>query len=49
VPKDARGLRLLISEDDAETRLVIGHENSLLHKKIYFGVDSALPLVKAAQ
>lgn len=36
VPKDARGLRLLITEDDPETRFVIGHENSLLHKKIYF-------------
>jgi hypothetical protein len=43
VPKDARGLRLLITEDDPETRLVIGHENSLLHKKIYFGIDAAPP------
>lgn len=43
-PMDARGLRLLITEDDPETRLVIGHENSLLHKKIYFSVDSAPPL-----
>jgi hypothetical protein len=41
VPKEARGLRLLITEDDPETRFVIGHENSLLHKKIYFAVDSA--------
>ena len=49
VPKDARGLRLLITEDDPETRLVIGHENSLLHKKIYLGVDSAPPPGKAAQ
>jgi hypothetical protein len=40
VPKDARGLRLLITEDDPETRFVIGHENSLLHKKIYLGVDA---------
>src|SRR3989449_8734258 len=39
VPKDAQGLRLLITEDDPETRFVIGHENSLLHKKIYFGLD----------
>jgi len=39
VPKDARGLRLLIIEDDPETRLVIGHENSLLHKKIYLGIE----------
>jgi hypothetical protein len=49
VPKDARGLRLLITEDDPETRLVIGHENSLLHKKIYLGVDSAPPLAKASR
>jgi hypothetical protein len=49
VPRDARGLRLLITEDDPETRLVVGHENSLLHKKIYFGVDGAPPLAKAAR
>jgi hypothetical protein len=49
VPRDARGLRLLITENDAETRLVIGHENSLLHKKIYFAVDSASPLTKSAR
>jgi len=49
VPKDARGLRFLITEDDPETRLVIGHENSLLHKKIYFGLDSAPSLTKPAQ
>lgn len=41
VPKEAQGLRLLITEDDPETRFVIGHENSLLHKKIYFDVESA--------
>src|SRR5215472_13425768 len=40
VPKNARGLRLLLIEDDPETRFVIGHENSLLHKKIYFGVEA---------
>src|SRR6266849_2851633 len=49
VPKDARGLRLLITEDDPETRLVIGHENSFLRKKIYFGVDSPLPLTPTAR
>lgn len=49
VPKDSRGLRLLITEDDPETRLVIGHENSLLHKKIYFGIDAAPPLSKAVR
>jgi hypothetical protein len=49
VPRDARGLRLLITEDDPETRLVIGHENSLLHKKIYFAVDGAPPLIQTAR
>lgn len=39
VPKNVRGLRLLITEDDPETRLIIGHENSLLHKKIYLGLN----------
>ena len=41
VPKDASGLHLLITEDDPETVLIIGHENSLLHRKIYLGLDSA--------
>jgi hypothetical protein len=46
VARDAHKLRLLITEADPETRLVIGHENSFLHKKIYFAVDSAPPLAK---
>jgi hypothetical protein len=46
VPDDARHLRLLITEADPETLLVIGHENSLLHKKIYLGLDSAPPIPK---
>jgi hypothetical protein len=41
VPTGASGLRLLITEDDPETVLIIGHENSLLHRKIYLGLDSA--------
>jgi Domain of unknown function (DUF4352) len=41
VPKDAAGLRLLITEDDPETVLIIGHENSLWHRKIYLSLDSA--------
>jgi len=45
VPSDARGLRLLIAEDDPETRLLIGHENSLLHKKIFLDVQAAPRLV----
>ena len=40
VPNDARSLRLLVTEDDPETRFVIGHENSFLHKKIYFDVNA---------
>jgi hypothetical protein len=48
VPRHANELRLLITEDDPETRLVIGHENSLLHKKVYFAVDSAPPIAKTA-
>jgi hypothetical protein len=43
VPKEAHGLHLLITENDPETRFVIGHENSLLHKKIYFDVQGASP------
>jgi len=46
VPKDVSGLRLLITEDDPETRFVIGHENSLLHKKIFFDVDAASRLAR---
>jgi hypothetical protein len=39
VPMDAQKLRLLITEDDPETRFVIGHENSLVHKKIYLSLE----------
>lgn len=49
MPRDARKFRLLITEDDPETRLVIGHENSLLHKKIYFAVDSVPPLANTTR
>jgi hypothetical protein len=41
VPKHTSGLRLLITENDPETLLIIGHENSLLHKKIYLSLNSA--------
>src|SRR6266481_4952826 len=40
VPNDVQKLRLLITEDDPETRFVIGDENSLLHKKIYLSLDA---------
>ena len=49
VGKDSRGLRLLLTEDDPESRLVIGHENSFLHKKIYFGLDSVALLSGTAR
>ena len=40
VPSDARDLRLLITEPDHfPTQLLLGHENSLLHKKIWFKVS----------
>jgi hypothetical protein len=41
VPKGVSGLRLLITEDDPETVLIIGHENSLFHRKVYLGLNSA--------
>ena len=36
LPADARAATLLINEASWETRLVIGHENSLLHKQTKF-------------
>jgi hypothetical protein len=47
VPKNVSGLRLLITEDDPETLLIIGHENSLLHRKIYLGLESAPNITSA--
>ena len=39
IPKDATNLRLLINTTPAwPDRLVIGDENSLLHKKTYFAL-----------
>jgi hypothetical protein len=40
VPSAIAPLRLLIAESAPETHLLIGHENSPLHKKIYFALDS---------
>ena len=40
VPSDARDLRLLITEPEQfPTQFLLGHENSLLHKKIWFKVS----------
>ena len=36
LPSDIVNPRLLITESDAVTRLLIGHENSFLHKKAFF-------------
>jgi hypothetical protein len=36
LPVGARELRLVLRNDDPETRLIIGHENSLLHGKTTF-------------
>jgi hypothetical protein len=36
VPEGAQGLRLVLRNDDPETILIIGHENSLFHRKTTF-------------
>jgi hypothetical protein len=41
VPADARDLRLVPRNNDAETALIIGHENSLLHGKTTFALAKA--------
>ena len=38
VPADARGLRLVLRNNDPETAFIIGHENSLLHRKTTFAL-----------
>jgi len=38
VPADAKGLRLVLRNDDPETAFIIGHENSLLHGKTTFAL-----------
>ena len=40
LPADARNPRLLLADWDPVTRLLIGHENSFLHKRIYFRLQS---------
>jgi hypothetical protein len=36
LPPDAKAATLLVNESDWITRLIIGHENSLWHKKTRF-------------
>src|SRR5216117_243647 len=38
VPADAKGLRLVLRNNDPETAFIIGHENSLLHGKTTFAL-----------
>jgi hypothetical protein len=44
VPETAHGLRLLVADSPRDwlARLIVGHEASLLHKKIYLGLDPAV-------
>jgi hypothetical protein len=41
VPASAKGLRLVLRNNDPETALIIGHENSLLHAKTTFALAKA--------
>jgi hypothetical protein len=41
VPASATGLRLVLRNNDPETTLIIGHENSLLHGKTTFALVKA--------
>jgi len=41
VPLDAQGLRLLVADREFITRVLIGHENSFFHKKIYFDLSGS--------
>jgi hypothetical protein len=41
VPRGDRADRLLLTEDDPVTALLIGHENSLLHPKVVFRLSGA--------
>ena len=40
VPSDAKNLRLWLTDPLPVNWLLIGHENSFLHKKVYFGLDT---------
>ncbi|HWQ03395.1 MAG TPA: hypothetical protein VNL38_02850 [Candidatus Nitrosotenuis sp.] len=46
LPADARHPRLLLTDPSPVNRVLIGHENSLFHKKVYFRVD-VTPLSQA--
>jgi hypothetical protein len=42
VPTDVRNPRLLITDQEPVTRVIIGHEGSPLHKKIWFELGASL-------
>jgi hypothetical protein len=42
VPADAKGLRLVLRNNDPETPFIIGHENSLLHGKTTFALPKGV-------
>jgi hypothetical protein len=41
VPADAKGLRLVLRNNDPESTFIIGHENSLLHGRTTFALAKA--------
>ncbi len=41
VPAEAKGLRLVLRNDDPESTFIIGHENSLFHAKTTFALGKA--------
>jgi hypothetical protein len=43
LPPDAQDPRLILASDDAETRWVIGHENSFFHGKTLFRLEPTAP------
>jgi hypothetical protein len=47
LPADVRAPRLLMTEGEASTRFVVGHENSPLHKKTAFALNA--PDMQTAQ
>jgi hypothetical protein len=47
LPADVRQPRLLVGDIDPVSSLIIGHEDSPLHKKIYFAISSGAPLNNA--
>jgi hypothetical protein len=45
LPGDAKNLRLWLTDPELVNWLLIGHENSFFHKKVYFALESAKAVV----